>query len=178
MTTDYSAIDATIATAGLTVSAVFVPFSQSRNKAEKNPSLNYRVTIQRNGRDVMTTDYMMGSGHCPAYKLSMKDAGHANDIVRKKMIREECETGRAYRYFGKGPAILPDTRDVLHCCIILDADTINYRDFAEWASEYGYSEDSRKAEAIYRACLAHGLALRSALGDDHMRALREAFAEY
>ena len=177
MTTDYAAIDAAIAAAGLTVSAVFVPFSQSRNKAEENPSLNYRVTIQRNGRDVLTTDYMMGRGNCPAYKMSMKDAGHANSIMRDKLIREECETGHAYRSFGKGPAILPDTRDVLHC-IILDADAINYRDFAAWASEYGYSEDSREAEATYRECLAHALALRSALGDDHMRALREAFAEY
>ena len=177
MTTDYAAIDAAIAAAGLTVSAVFVPFSQSRNKAEKNPSLNYQITIQRNGRDVLTTDYMMGHAHCPAHRLSMKDAGHANNIMRKKMIREECETGHAYRSFGKGPAILPDTRDVLDC-IILDADAINYRDFAEWASEYGYGEDSRKAEAAYRECLAHGLALRAALGDDHMRALREAFAEY
>lgn len=180
MTTDHPAIDATIAAAGLTVSTVFVPFSQSRNKAEKNPSLNYQITIQRNGRDVLTTDYMMGQAHCPAYRLSMKEAGHANSIMRAKMIRAECETGRAAiagRIARQGPAILPNPRDVIYS-IIRDADAIDFRDFAEWANEYAYCEDSRKAEAIYRACLSHALALRSALGDDHMRALREAFTEY
>lgn len=52
---------------GLTVESVFVPFSQSRNKDEKNPSLNWKVTIKRNGRDVLVTDYMAGMGHCPNY---------------------------------------------------------------------------------------------------------------
>lgn len=56
-----------IASLGLTVESVFVPFSRSRNKAEKNPSLNWKVTIKRNDREVLTTDYMAGMGHCPNY---------------------------------------------------------------------------------------------------------------
>ena len=45
---------------GATMTAEFIPFSQSRNKGDKSPSLNWRVTIQRNGRAVLTTDYSAG----------------------------------------------------------------------------------------------------------------------
>lgn len=57
-----------IAALGLTIDCVFVPFSQSRNRAEKTPNLNWVVTVKRNGRDVLTTDYSAGMGHCPGYK--------------------------------------------------------------------------------------------------------------
>ena len=52
---------------GITVESVFVPFSQSRNKDSEYPNLNWRVTIKRNGRDVLTTDYSAGMAHCPGY---------------------------------------------------------------------------------------------------------------
>lgn len=39
---------------GLTVESVFVPWSRSRNKGEKSPSLNWIVTVKRNGKDVLT----------------------------------------------------------------------------------------------------------------------------
>lgn len=62
-----AAISATLESLKLTVDAAFVPFSQSRNKAEKSSSLNWRVTVKRNGRDVLTTDFMAGLAHCPGY---------------------------------------------------------------------------------------------------------------
>ena len=65
-----AAISATLDSLKLTVAAVFVPFSQSRNKAEKSPSLNWRVTVKRDGRDVLTTDYMAGIAHCPGYGVT------------------------------------------------------------------------------------------------------------
>lgn len=60
-------IAATLESLKLTVEAAFVPFSQSRNKTEKSPSLNWRVTVKRDGRDVLTTDFMAGLAHCPGY---------------------------------------------------------------------------------------------------------------
>lgn len=67
---------------GLTVKSEFMPFSQSRNKAEKNPSLNWKVTLQRNGRDVLTTDYMAGCGHCPAKASKAPSTYRAKDRRR------------------------------------------------------------------------------------------------
>lgn len=63
-------IDATLARLGLTVESVFVPFSASRNKAEKHKTLNWRVTLKRNGRDVLTTNYSAGIAHCPGHEAT------------------------------------------------------------------------------------------------------------
>lgn len=59
---------------GLTIKAEFVPFSKSRNATTKTidgkpwMSLNWKVTLQRNGRDVVTTDYGAGVANCPGYQ--------------------------------------------------------------------------------------------------------------
>ena len=77
-------IDATLARLGLTVESVFIPFSASRNKAEKHKSLNWRVTLKRNWRDVLTTDYSAGIGHCPGYKATKAPATFRPAHYRKR----------------------------------------------------------------------------------------------
>jgi hypothetical protein len=59
---------------GITIKSEFVPFSKSRNasRADNNgkpwKSLNWKVTLQRGGRDILTTDYGAGVAHCPGYQ--------------------------------------------------------------------------------------------------------------
>ena len=174
-------LETAILAAGIIIKSVFVPWSHSRNAKEKNPSLNWIVTLQRNGRDVLTTDYMAGSGHCPVRKCATFKAGtHALD----KAIRQECETGfpvLRYRDYGDFPTgrepIKPDTCDVVHC-LVLDASVLDSGGFESWASEYGYETDSRNAEKIYRACLETALQLRAGLGEDTLQALRVAGDDY
>ena len=131
---------------GLSRALKFVPFSQSRNASEKYPSLNWKVTLQHNGREVLTTDYMQGCAHARSYKQG------DNTVRRDQMVREECETGRN--------APTPDLRDIVYS-LVMDSDVIDYPSFEEWASNFGYETDSRKAEAIYRACLDIALKLRA-----------------
>ena len=153
--------------ADLQYMAVFVPFSRSRNAAEKQPSLNWSVTLTVRGRSI-TTDYMQGVGHLPGYvqpRLACEAEG----------VRKACETGLyspvgRFGLLKKIPA--PGVVDVLSC-LLLDAEVINYGSFEEWAGEFGYETDSRKAEETYRACVQHGLQLRAMLGDDLMRKLQE-----
>lgn len=172
--TDHAAIDAAIASLGLTIDAQFVQFSKSRNRDEKRPSLNWRVTLKRNGRDVLTTDYSAGCGHTESYKASVKKLGSRNCIMRDDAIRAECETGIGYAS-RKHVALEP--RDVLYS-LVMDADVIDAGTFEEWASNYGYDTDSRKAESIYRACLEHALKLRAAIGDAGLSQLRDIFQNY
>lgn len=162
---------------GLTVKAIFVPFSQSRNAAEKSPSLNWRVSLYKGERLILSGDYSAGCGHCPAYKLSVKKAGSQNSVMRAEMIRYECENGKAYGRFVPGAPIVPDACDVFHS-FLSDGEAIDAGSFGSWAADYGYDEDSRKAFAAYNACIQTGLALRSALGEAALSELREAFAEY
>lgn len=161
---------------GLTMESVFVPFSQSRNKGDKLPSLNWRVTLKHNGRAIIETDYMAGCAHCPAYNASIKELGPRDSLMRTRAIAFECEQGRRHAMVGKRN-IEPNVFDVIHS-LLMDGDAIDYSSFEEWADNYGYGADSRKAEAIYRQCLEYGLKLRNALGDTALSTLREAFQDY
>lgn len=177
---------AAIAALGLTVESVFVPFSQSRNKAEKHRSLNWRVTVKRNGRDVLTTDYSAGIGHCPGHKKPVSPYWNRPARMWQDAICEfETESGFRSRPFttwggfsaDKSKPILPNPLDVLHS-LNSDADVLNYPTFEDWAGDFGYDADSRSAEATYRACLEIALKLRAALGDDGMTRLTEIFQDY
>ena len=169
---------------GLTVRADFVPFSKSRNATQSDRSLNWMVTLERNEKDILTTDYMAGIGFCPAYKAPIHMAGASRSILRAQAIERETETGVATTFSPAGIALMqcgavinPDPVDVV-AAMALDSDVIDYRNFEEWADNLGYDPDSRKAEGIYKACLKLALSLRIALGETDFAALRAAAAEY
>lgn len=177
MTTARESIEAKAASLGLAIRSEFVPFSKSRSKGEKLPSLNWRVTLTKDGRDVHTFDYSAGCAHAPAYKNSRSVDGAA-------LLRWECENGRAGRalpgtgaYSSRGAPLLPSLADVLYS-LVLDGGAIEHPTYESWASEYGYDADSRKGEATYRECLEIGLRLRAALGDKGLAELAEAVQDY
>jgi len=169
----------------LTVTSVFVPFSQSRNKNDEGPSLNWRVTLLRDGREVLTTDYGAGAGHCPAYGARAVSVDRLRRVSRNEAIRAECENGfEATGLQSSGVAlvnrkmpILPSPTDVVYS-LVSDSSVLDSGRFEEWASELGYDEDSRKAEKIYRDCLDLALKLRAGLGESVLSELRTAFQDY
>lgn len=169
---------------GLFITAEFVPFSKSRN-AKPNPkildrSLNWKVTVRhqpnKSGETqyhVLTCDYSAGIAHCPSYQPNARVT-----LDYAERIAHETETGR--QYCGQvmvGKPIGPDPVDVIGS-LIMDASAIDHPTFESWASDCGYDTDSRKAEAIYKQCLAHALALRCSLGESNLAKLREAYANY
>jgi hypothetical protein len=166
-----------IAEAGLTVAAVFVPWSQSRNAKEKEPSLNWRVTLQCHGRNVLTCDYSAGSAHAPAYKRTFNIPATNPRIAKADAIRRECETGRQDRgTFAKpGPAIMPEARDVIRS-LLLDASARDHGSIADWCAEYGCNPDSLKDRATYDECIAHAVAFRAAVGPAMFAMLQEGNA--
>lgn len=189
--TAQAAIDAL----GLKIRAQFVPFSQSRNRDEKSPSLNWRVTLVRvhtpgneAGRDVLTTDYSAGLAHCPSWGAKPPHGypNHAS-MWERDAPAWECENGRAAAYFSYAPngftpksktaPLMPDALDVIYS-LVSDASVLDSSSFEEWAAECGYDPDSRQAESIYRACLAIALQLRNAIGDAGLETLRNAFQDY
>lgn len=195
-------VAAIMAELGLSFTFDFVPLSKVSAERRKNWShdgraaqfLTWKATLSRAGRSapVIETEYSAGSGHCPASKLSVVMAGGQNSLMRAGAIAYECEHGRpaipinnasAPSGFSvqlvrpSAPRILPDPCDVLHS-LVSDSDAIDHPTFESWAGDYGYDIDSRSAQATYRACLAIGLALRSALGEDGLRRLRDAGQDY
>lgn len=160
---------------GLTVESEFIPFSQSRNKDQTYQSLNWLVTLKRNGSDILTTHYSAGAAHCPAYKDPT--LGRQDSVDRYKAIKQQCETGRDGKPGRPGVWIKPDSLDVIYS-LVSDSGVLTCGSFEEWAADYGYDSDSRKAEAIYRACLDIGLKLQASLGASNIERLREAFQDY
>lgn len=177
---------------GLTYDAVFIPQSESRNAGEKYPSINWKVSIGK-GNSKLTTDYMQGAGYIP---LMQHMGGNGWE---KAYAQKVCENGRylpvlptftsgkvdfykahekinlGYSAHKKLPA--PKLIDVLHS-LVMDSSVINYSDFAEWASEYGYDADSRKAEKTYNDCLKIALSFRAIVGNDAIEKLSELLNDY
>jgi hypothetical protein len=172
----------------LYLNPVFVPFSQSRNRDQKYHALNWRCQLIQNQREVFTFDYSAGTGHIPG---SAQGLGRpSRDTARH--IREICEYGRWKVPSHVSPSmgwlsdskikrwsghLIPAVTDVMYS-LSIDSDVLNYSSFEDWASCFGYDEDSRSAESIYRQCLETALALRAAVGDSGMARLAEIFQDY
>jgi hypothetical protein len=164
---------------GLTLETEFVPFSKSRHKAEKSPSLNWRVTLSRGGRAILQTDYMKGCGHCPASSAASRLVGSPQSISRVECIRKECELGRPCRWmdgmemagsYGK-PIPGPTVAEFVEC-LLLDAYCLECGGFDAWCGEFGYNPDSMRDKARYDQCLQTSLAFRSAFTGAEFDALK------
>jgi hypothetical protein len=152
----------------ITVDFKFVPFSLSRNAGNKNPSLNYKVTLHHNGREFLRFDYSQGYANCPSYKPNIRYQWESD------AIRHECETNRkTLKNIGIGPKIPPPKLSDVLSCISKDADALNYGGFEDWATSCGYDADSRSAEVIYKTCLECGLKLRNAVGENELQKLAD-----
>lgn len=184
---------AVISDLGLVVESVFVPWSRSRSydaaiaKDVSKKNLNWRVSLARvapegaTKRYILTTDYSAGIAHTPYYKKH-KEGTLRWSLHNEPMYEYEVEHGKeAIRVPGRivdRAPILPDPIDVIWS-LTQDADVfLNARSFEDWASDLGYDTDSRKAEAVYRACLDIALKLRNGIGEDGLRRLQEAGEDY
>lgn len=79
---------------------------------------------------------------------------------------------RLTTYFSTGSALgEPGAADVLDCLASDAEGFINARDFEDWASEYGYDSDSRRAMSTYETIVKQATKLRKFLGDDNYRVL-------
>jgi len=80
-------------------------------------------------------------------------------------------------YYSKGSGHHgeePTVSEVL-CCLAIDASTTdNAASFEEWADEFGFDRDSRKAEKTWKSCTKQNASLKRVLGDDLYTALLEA----
>jgi hypothetical protein len=160
---------------GITVHAVWSQPRATPGWEQQGRFLQWQCTIRRGGRAILTADYRAGIGHCPSYKQRM-----TQDI--DEQVNFECGTGKTAKRWPSGritagAPILPDSVGVLYS-LLSDASVLNFDSFEDWASDYGYESDSRKAETIYRACLDIALKLRNGLGEALMGELQEAAQYY
>lgn len=168
---------------GLTVESVFIPLSVSRNKGGKWQSLNWRVTLKRNGREVLSSDYSAGVAHSPAHIKAFKypsdkKAAIAWEVEKGLEAIGRPDFGGGLRFdLKRGPQILPDILGVL-ASLTLDCSILDYPNFEAWAGDSGYDPDSRAGEKLYRDCLENALKMRAALGESGLTELQQIFQDY
>lgn len=177
-----------IAELGLFIEATFVPLSESRN-ATDNPkigdlSLNWKIRIKQQREDdsyvILVTDYMQGIAHAPSYKQ-----GQRVTLEYFNKLLHEAETGRVAKGKVGGSVISgskikpPKTEDVVFC-VVTDSNVLTFENFEDWATDYGFDTDSRKAERIYNECLASALQFYNRLRatPDQIDRLKDAANEY
>lgn len=160
-------------TLGLSLKSTFVPFSQSKHanpaRGEKVwRSLNWKVTLSQGKRDLLITDYAQGEGHCPAYHHPPKFAsGRVDERHQRLAIADEIETGKTAFVTSYGMVTRRGTipgPSLLEVCYSLAMDAQSGQEsFSDFCSNFGYEEDSRKAEKTWRACADIYKALGGAL---------------
>lgn len=121
---------------------------------QKEPSneIKWRVTILKNNYNC-SFDYIQGLGYLKNFK-KVSGREYTKDI--EQACKHTAATGISKQvHTSKGPVCIgvtkPDLLDVVHC-LLLDSAVLEFSDFEEWANEYGYNTDSRKAEEIYERC--------------------------
>jgi len=93
------------------------------------------------------------------------DMDHWKCVLTRRDPREAARRmtvyfSQGYGHHGKEPKLAA----VLEC-LAMDARGVeDASSFEDWASEYGYDADSRKAESIWRVCGNQALRLRRFLG--------------
>lgn len=89
-------------------------------------------------------------------------------------VRLQRPGKRMSTYFSMGAGHhgkAPEAADVLDCLASDSAGVENAQGFDDWASEYGYDTDSRKAHKTYIICKRQAERLQKFLGDEAYNAL-------
>jgi hypothetical protein len=138
-------------------------------RAEFNPNMDsdhfmwhWRCELSRAGRK-MTVPFSMGEAHATGYKQGARTIldKEWNHTAKTAVFRLGQE---AFRNFGVIPTP-PDAGTVLDCLAADAAGHDNADSFEDWAAEYGYETDSRKAERTYNLTGTQAGKLRRFLGN-------------
>lgn len=146
-------------------------------------AVNWVVTLS-NGRYAFSTPYSEGMGHFINLPYGQR---HTLDV---EAVYNEIKSGKdfatighqsyLYKHLSKRVSIKngmakitpPQSLDVLRC-LAMDALALP-QTFEDWASEYGYEVDSRKAYETWQQCCDTARQLYAlGLSDDDLQALRD-----
>ena len=148
--------------------------------------MRWQVTLTRNNTTI-SVEYSEGMGHFPNWDkiwgYGRPNGGLCVDFA-DALVRS-LRFGKNYfspgagntNHYGATKLPAPTLLDVLHC-LLMDGSAIDAGGFSEWASEYGYDDDSISARKIYDTCIETGLKLRQMFGDVILAELQDFYQDY
>ena len=103
----------------------------------------------------------------------MEDTGHKMNHWQVKLGKLTHPNDEMIVHFSMGLAHKkpPSTVDVLDCLASDAASIENASGFEDWASEFGYDTDSRRAQRTFEVCSEQSDALRKFLGHEAYKTL-------
>ncbi len=134
-------------------------------RSSKSEPFKYRLTLTNTQTDKsMSFDFSMGVGLLlNGWRLKKRERVSL-PFSKAKVIADVEDFIKKYRPTPENP----DLETALYSLASDSQALPNYECFEDWASEYGYDEDSREAERTYNLCIKQARELRDVLG-------REAF---
>ena len=135
------------------------------------------MTAQQEDRDMQTLDSIIRELGITATaewtdrnpNMDVEDMDHWKVTLRRKNPRRQMTVYFSMGYGHNGSE--PTVEDVIDCLASDASGYDNARGFEDWAGDYGYDADSRKAERIYRAVERDAARLHRFLGVDYDRVL-------
>lgn len=140
-------------------------------KAPTNPNMesngtemdHWYVTLT-NGGEPMSLFYSQGLGHRKPNHFAAKMAhcdypGRDTQFTGNRTVSEE-DFNQTFK------PIPPTLGDIIDCLASDSCGIANARDFEEWASEYGYDTDSRKAYDTFKVCATQSHLFEHLIGQD------------
>ena len=188
-TTEQAARRNAMAALGLSMTATFVPQSQSRNRDDKTPTLNWLCDLKIDGREYRGIQNQQGIGHVPG-----RPQWHGSNTLHQQELLNAYDSAAESGTYPRQPVHLlknwqspsmaprvklpsPTLEDVLYS-LLTDAEA-GGRTFEDWAGDFGYDTDSRKAEAMFRECQDVYARLVKLLGSPAaIESLRVVFQDY
>lgn len=150
-------VDAALASWGITFTARYIGETV---KWEKQKVDHFRVSVGK-----YETDFYQGLGH-RSPQPKPQDGGRPPR--RSTLMYEQLERQRK--------PTPPTAASVLYC-LLSDAAAID-QSFDDWAGDFGYDTDSRKALATYEACCDTGRELRRIFTPAQRAELSELLQDY
>lgn len=148
--------------------------SKTDGKTAQWHHVAFNVTLRKEGKFVWSGPYKMGLGNFPEFKNVISRV-HSGDLApHVRGVISGIIGGVTLPLFRTRPS-LPD---VLYSLLSDGDGYFNRLSFEEWAGNYGYDEDSRTAERMFRECQETGRKLSRAFTPAEIQELREAFQDY
>lgn len=162
------------------------PFPQERDEFY---SITFNVKVTFKEKSIYGKTYSLGIGYVDPKKcrssemarnpfsedeLGMLYSWQNNPHASFKNKALQCQVAAKLAIEQK---LKPKLDEVLHS-LMLDAECFfNAQSFEEWAGDYGYDPDSRKAEAIYRECDSIGRRIAAVVPKDVLEQVREIVSD-
>ena len=182
---------------GLSLHVISGPRGEVRD--DNWPFIGYDLQLRRAERVIWSGPYFLGVGHVKplSYDDTLALPMGSRRALQMTPDEENCSHHWARRTnfnykdsrtrelvastaakLAKAQHVTPNLEDVLSSLLLDGSAYFDAQRFEDWAADLGYDPDSRKAEAIWRACDETGRALARAFTPEELAGLREWASNY